>query len=117
MAENGSVQDVLDRADALASSDLSEAHVDIQSLAASYRARRESGDERAAFIHGRSLLRRAARAGMDVSGSEELTVDELKAEIKRRNEGRDDDAKIKPASQRKADLQAALREDDERTAG
>lgn len=43
-----------------------------------------------------------------------LTVDELKDEIAKRNEGRAEDEQIKPAGAKKADLQAALEGDDEK---
>lgn len=43
---------------------------------------------------------------------DDLKVPDLKAEIDRRNEGREDDAKVKPDSDKKADLIAALEVDD-----
>lgn len=43
----------------------------------------------------------------------DLTVPELKAEIDARNDGREDDDKIAPASSKKDDLVAALEADDE----
>ena len=45
-------------------------------------------------------------------GLSDLTVAELKAEVEKRNEGREDDAKIAPESQKKDDLVAALEADD-----
>lgn len=42
----------------------------------------------------------------------DLKAADLKAEIERRNDGREDDAKITPASNKNADLIAALEADD-----
>lgn len=42
----------------------------------------------------------------------DLKVDDLKAELERRNEGREDGAKVTPDSHKKADLIAALEVDD-----
>lgn len=50
--------------------------------------------------------------GAEVSIYADLKGPDLKAEIKRRNEDRDDDAKITPASNKNADLIAALEADD-----
>ena len=80
--------------------------LDLQSIAASYEHRKAAGNERAAVAHARALVRRAAKEGL--AAEKRLTVKELQAEIKARNEGRDDAAQIKPASQRRDDLQAAL---------
>ncbi len=44
------------------------------------------------------------------------TKAELLAEVEKRNEGREDDAKIVPASEKNADLEAALKADDEKSA-
>lgn len=57
------------------------------------------------------------QAGKSSSGSSGPSVDELKDEIDKRNEGREDDAKIVPAGTKKADLVAALKADDEKQAG
>lgn len=51
-------------------------------------------------------------AAPDEPAAPKPTKAEMLAEIERRNEGRDDDAKIVPASQKNADLQAALAADD-----
>ena len=42
----------------------------------------------------------------------DLKAPDLKAEIERRNDGREDDAKITPAGKKNADLIAALEADD-----
>ena len=110
MAEN-----YIELADALLKSDLSEAHGDVQSLAATYKARSEAGDDRHAATFARALVNRARSTGLDVDGGKtlaDLTVAELKAEVERRNEGREDDALIVPEGTKKADLLAALEADD-----
>lgn len=50
--------------------------------------------------------------GVGFSLTPQATVAELKAEIARRNAGRDDDTAIRPASDLKADLAAAIQADD-----
>lgn len=52
----------------------------------------------------------SAAAGTD-GGYSDLKLDELKDEIRKRNEGRDDDAKL-PLTGNKAELAAALEADD-----
>lgn len=54
--------------------------------------------------------------GAGVDGYEAMRVPELKAEIERRNEGRDEAARV-PAEGRKPDLIAALKADDDAHAG
>ena len=49
---------------------------------------------------------------VEVAGYQSLTVAELEAEIKARNDGRDADEHIAPASKRKGDLIDALEADD-----
>lgn len=107
-----SAQTYIAQADALLKSDLSEAHVDVQSLAKSYERRKD--DKRRAHVFARALVNRARSAGVDVpDGSDALTVTDLKAEIKRRNEGRDEADRLK-VSGTKDELLAALKADDER---
>ena len=99
------------KADALLKSVATEdMSIDLQSLVASYRARLEAEDERAATAFARAIVRRADREGLSPVAA--MTVKELEAEIATRNEGRDDADKIQPASRKKADLQAALDADD-----
>lgn len=106
-----SAQTYVAQADALLDSDLSEAHVDVQSLAESYRRRQK---DRRAHMFARALVNRAKSSGLDVpDGSSVLTVDDLKAEIKRRNEGREPADRLK-LSGTKDELVAALKADDER---
>lgn len=98
-------------ADALLDSDLSDAHLDVQSLAAVYKARRDEEDRRAP-VFARALVKRARSAGVDLGGSKDLTVAELKAEIASRNEGREESDLIVPDGKTKAALVAALEADD-----
>lgn len=104
-------QEYLEQADALLESD-AELSVDVQSLAATYRSRRDSDDTRAAGLFARALVNRAAREGHTVEAERAWTVQELKDEIAARNDGRDEADQIRPKSQRKADLEAAIDADD-----
>jgi hypothetical protein len=109
MAENFS-----ELADKLVDGDLSDAHLDVQSLAATYKARRDDEDPRAG-VFARALVNRARSTGLDVDGGSSLadmTVADLKAELERRNEGRDEADLIAPEGTKKADLIAALEADD-----
>jgi hypothetical protein len=103
-----SAEEFVAQADALLDQDLSEAHVDVRSLAETYR--RRQGDRRA-HAFARALVKRARSAGVAID--RKVTVDDLKAEIKRRNEGRDAGDRIK-LSGTKDELEAALKADDER---
>lgn len=103
----------LAQADDLVSSDLSEAHLDVQSLAATFKARRKAKDPKAA-IFARALVKRAVGTGLEVKAAKPSTIPELKAEIERRNEGREEADLIVPEGTRKADLEAALAADDAR---
>ena len=109
-------EQALKQADAFVeSTSYDDVHPDIAGLMAGYKYRRDGGDERGAYVFARSLLKRAARAGLDVGDPvAELTVAELKDEIARRNEGRAEDEQIRPEGSKKADLQAALAADDAR---
>lgn len=66
-----------------------------------------------ALVRSDALYSVEAAAAADDLGS--LTVGDLKAEIDRRNDGREDADLITPASKRKDDLVAALKADDERS--
>lgn len=98
-------------ADSLLDTDLSEAHLDVQSLAAVYKSRRDDEDRRAG-VFARALVKRARATGIEVGGAKELTVAELKAEIASRNEGREESDLIVPDGKTKAALVAALEADD-----
>ncbi len=105
-------QELLDRADAI-SADLSdEASVDLRSFVATYRSKREDADARGSVAYARAVVRRADAEGLTVEPEHVATRDELRAEIKARNEARDAASKIKPASQSRDDLAAALDADD-----
>lgn len=107
-----SAEDYADRADKIAdATDHSGYSPDLRSLVNAYLPRREAGETRAAAAFARAIVRRAEREG--AVEAEELSAADLKAEIDRRNEGRDDDAKIKPEGRSKAAMQAALKADDE----
>lgn len=90
---------------------LSDLSIDVQSYAATYVAKRDEGDTRAATAWARALVRRAAREGH--SAKVERSAAELKAEIDRRNEDREEGDQIKPDGRSKAAMQAALDADDE----
>lgn len=53
----------------------------------------------------------------DVKPYDELNANDLKAEVQRRNEGREGDAVIKPAGKSKAKLIEALQADDQQANG
>ena len=111
-----SAEKLIRQADAIVEADLSEASVDLQSFAATYKAKRDAGDTRAQAAWARAVVRRADFDGVEVKGggSNGPTVKELEAEIASRNEGRDEDDRIVPASRKKADLEQALAADDAR---
>lgn len=104
---------MLAAADALVADLPDGASVDLQSLAATYRARTADGDERGRAAFARAVVRRAAREDIVAAGDDPRTVAELRDEIKARNEGRDDAAKIRPAGAKRADLLDALAADDD----
>ena len=60
-------------------------------------------------------INRFRALGWTEASYDDSTVEELKAEIDRRNEGRPDDATV-PKTGNKADLVAALQDDDQATA-
>lgn len=114
-----SAADYIAQADALVASDLSDAHVDVQSLAATYKARKGG---RGAQAFARALVRRAGSAGVKIpSATAKMSKAQLEAEVERRNRGRADDALIVPTGTgsngnvTKDDLEAALKADDERS--
>lgn len=101
---------LIEKADTLVDALPEDASLDLQSLAATYRAKRDADDTRGATAYARAIVRRAASEGVSVSG--ERSMDDLRAEIASRNEGREDADLIKPAGRKKADLEAALEADD-----
>lgn len=114
-----SAQNYVAQADALIKSDLSEADVDVQSLARVYEARQK---DRRAHVFARALVRRAGSAGVEIpSSSAKMSKAQLEAEIERRNKGRADDLLIVPegtganGNVTTKDLEAALKADDERS--
>lgn len=113
-----STQKLIEQADAfIDAADVDSLHVDIQSLIATYKSRRADEDERGARAFAQAILRRAAREGHAIEPAAKLAdlkVDELRAEVERRNEGRDEADQIVPEGTKKADLVAALEADDAR---
>lgn len=114
-----STQNYVAQADELIKGDLSDASVTVQSLAKTYEARK---DDRRAHVFARALVRHAESSGYEIpSVSAKLSKGDLEAEIERRNAGRADDTLILPegtgrgGSVTKADLEAALKADDERS--
>jgi hypothetical protein len=108
-------QDVIEQADAfVASASVDELHVDLQSLIASYKSRRDDEDQRGARAFAQAIVRRAVREGYEPGAKSlaDMTAAELKAEVERRNEGRDEADRIVPEGTKKADLLAALVADD-----
>lgn len=113
-----SARNYVAQADALLDADLTDASVDVQSLAAVYRKRQK---DRRAHVFARALVRRAESAGYAIpAGSPKLQKADLEREVERRNAGRVDDSLIvvegtgRGGSVTKADLEAALQADDER---
>lgn len=113
-----SAQNYVAQADALLEADLSEASVDVQSLARTYESRK---DDRRAHVFARALVRRAESSGFKVpAASAKMSKADLEAEIERRNAGRADDSLIVPEGTGAngkvtvKDLEAALKADDER---
>ena len=101
----------VERAEAiLAAVERDDMSLDLQSVAASYEARRDAGDERGRVAYARSVVRFAERE--DLNPATMLTAKELAAEIKTRNEGRDEADRIRPVSRKREDLEAALEADD-----
>lgn len=108
--------ELIAQADALLESvDPAAVDADLASLLASYRSVQGSP---AAWITARAVVRCADRlgvvpdAGAGAKALDAMTAAELKDELERRNEGRDEDARIVPESTKKADLLAALAADD-----
>lgn len=86
--------------------------VDLASAVATFRRRAETGSDRAAYAHGRQVIKLAQRAGIEPAGKPATKAD-LEAEIERRNEGRgDDDLIVVPSRATKADLEQLLADDD-----
>lgn len=110
-----SAEKLVQDADAyLASVKVEDLHPDVQSLVATYKARTKEKDRRGQVAFARAIVRRARATGYDPDGAKavaDMTVAELKAEIDRRNEGREDDAKLSKSGS-KDDLIAALEADD-----
>lgn len=118
--------ELVDQADALLESvDPAKVDPDLASLLADYRTRKDAGNP-ALWIVARAVVRCADRVGVELPavGADgaggtggpkaigEMTAAELKAEVERRNEGRDEDARIVPDGTKKADLLTALVADD-----
>lgn len=110
-----SAEKLIEQAEAyIDASDLSDLHPDVQSLVATYEAKAKAEDKRGQVAFARAIVRRARAAGYDFDGGksiQDMTKAELQAEIDRRNEGREDDAKLS-RSGNKDDLLAALEADD-----
>lgn len=110
-----SAEKLIQDADAyLKSVDVADLHPDVQSLVATYKARTKEKDVRGQVAFARAIVRRARAAGYDPDGAKalgDMTKAELEDEIDRRNEGREDDAKLSKTGN-KADLLAALEADD-----
>jgi len=102
-----------DQADALIDSvDAEDMSPDLRSLVGAYQPRRDEEDPRA-LPFAKAIVRRAEREGL--TAAPERSMDELRAEIASRNEGRDEADQVKPEGRKKADLEAALAADDART--
>ncbi|GAA4075741.1 hypothetical protein ACFFOS_27665 [Nocardioides kongjuensis] len=110
-----SAEKLIEQADAyIASVNVDELHVDVQSLAATYEARKAEEDVRGQVAFARAIVRRARAAGYEpgVKALGDMTAAELKDELERRNEGRDEADLIVPTGKNKPDLLAALEADD-----
>lgn len=112
-----SAEKLIEQADAyIKSVDVNDLHPDVQSLVATYRARTKAEDKRGMVAFARAIVRRAKLSGHDPASKAiaDMLLDELRAEIDRRNEGRADADLIVPDGTKKAELLAALEADDAR---
>ena len=110
-----SAEQLIQQADAyIESVKVDELHVDVQSLIATYKARKKDEDVRGQVAFAKAIVRRARAAGYEpgVKALGDMTAAELKDELERRNEGRDEADLIAPEGTKKADLLAALEADD-----
>lgn len=110
-----STEKLLKQADAIAGAKLpEEASVDLQSFVATYKAKVKAKDERARAVWARAVVNRANLEGIEGKGGGggKPTKAELLEEIERRNADRADEDKIVPASEKNADLEQALADDD-----
>lgn len=110
-----SAEKLIQDADAyLKTVDVADLHPDVQSLVATYKSHQKAKDRRGQVAFAKAIVRRARAAGYDPDGAKavkDMTVAELKAEIDRRNEGREDAAKLSKTGS-KDELVAALEADD-----
>lgn len=110
-----SAEQLIEQAEAyIASVDVAELHVDVQSLIATYKARVKTKDARGQVAFAKAIVRRARADGYKPGAKAigDMTAAELKDEVERRNEGRDEADLIAPEGTKKADLLAALEADD-----
>lgn len=103
--------ELVEQADAIVKSvKVDDMSLDLQSLVAEFKRRQKNEDARGAFAFAKAIVRRSEREGL--TAAEELSAADLRAEIDRRNEGRDEADLIKPDGRSKAAMQAALAADD-----
>lgn len=105
---------LIKQADAIADGKLpDDASVDLQSFVATYKAKREAGDTRGQNAWARAVVNRAGKEGVEGKGGKvKLTKAELLDAIETRNKGREEADLIVPKSEKNADLEKALADDD-----
>lgn len=106
-----SAEELLERADKIVDGlKADQGSPDLKSLVVAYKRRRDAEEDRAAAAFAKAVVLRAEREGL--APAEDLSAADLKAEIDRRNEGRDEADLIKPDGRSKAAMSAALAADD-----